>query len=265
MERNNGKIAIAIVAMFVVALSIVGFTYAYFVANVRGNTNTNVTVTSGELIVQYTNTQAISVTGIAPNWKSDGLHYFDTTTGCVSEGTELRCTAQKAASADEAKDKLGVHSPAKFNVSAAHEDNTGAVNYVVILNGITSTGFADADRDNLTYALCIDSCPATEYAADVKTDYAGLTVNATGTASQTVLSKGTLAPKGQVVQVISGVQTLADGADADYEVMVYYANDATAPQDSKGAVATANIEVVGVQKDTAGNWVDANGVIIIPA
>ena len=52
MERNNGKIAIAIVAMFVVALSIVGFTYAYFVANVEGNTDTNVTVTSGELILK---------------------------------------------------------------------------------------------------------------------------------------------------------------------------------------------------------------------
>ena len=29
-KNNNGKLAIAIVAMFVVALSIVGVTYAYF-------------------------------------------------------------------------------------------------------------------------------------------------------------------------------------------------------------------------------------------
>ena len=56
MEKNNGKIAIAIVAMFVVALSIVGFTYAYFVASVTNNdADTSVQVTAGELVSKNKN------------------------------------------------------------------------------------------------------------------------------------------------------------------------------------------------------------------
>ena len=54
MKNNNGKIAIAIVAMFVVALSVVGFTYAYFTATVKGNeANESVKVTAGKLEIVY--------------------------------------------------------------------------------------------------------------------------------------------------------------------------------------------------------------------
>lgn len=72
MERNNGKIAIAIVAMFVVALSIVGVTYAYFVASVNKNdANKSVEVKAGILKVTYASGQTLSAEGIVPGWKSD--------------------------------------------------------------------------------------------------------------------------------------------------------------------------------------------------
>lgn len=72
MKENNGKIAIAIVAMFVVALSVVGFTYAYFVATVNTNTdNHQVEVQAGVLKINYDNGQTLTATDIVPGWKSD--------------------------------------------------------------------------------------------------------------------------------------------------------------------------------------------------
>ena len=74
MEKNNGKLAIAIVAMFVVALSIVGVTYAYFVSRVNYNTSDEVQVESGILQVNYAAGTSIDTTGltIVPGWKNDG-------------------------------------------------------------------------------------------------------------------------------------------------------------------------------------------------
>jgi len=246
MERNNGKIAIAIVAMFVVALSIVGFTYAYFVANVQGNEGTNsVTVTAGILEIEYENTKSINVSGIAPGWKSDGLHYFNSATGCSAVEGELRCVAEKAATtADVPEGATGAHEPASFKVSTT-ERNTDTVNYVILLNGITSN-FDANDKANLTYALCKGTCDTTKEYADV-----------------TAMTKDVIGKDGATVQLISGVETLADGGEQAYQLMVYYANNGA--QNSKGKTVHADIDVIGVQEDADGNWVDANGVIVIAA
>jgi len=78
MKNNNGKIAIAIVAMFVVALSIVGLTYAYFTAQVVGNdANQSIEVTAGELVISYNNSQSIAAANIVPGWISDGKTFYD--------------------------------------------------------------------------------------------------------------------------------------------------------------------------------------------
>ena len=37
-QKTNGKIVIAILAMFAVAASVIGFTYAYFTADLQRNT-----------------------------------------------------------------------------------------------------------------------------------------------------------------------------------------------------------------------------------
>lgn len=250
MEKNNGKIAIAIVAMFVVALSIVGFTYAYFVANVQGNEGDNsVTVTAGILEIEYKNVESktLNVTGIAPGWKSDGLHYFDSASGCKAVSGQLQCTALKAENANAIPEgATGVNGPAEFTVSTSGR-NTGTVNYVILLNGITNN-LDDADKANLTYALCKDTCPATE-------EYTS--ANLTGDA---VISKGEVVGK-DVVKVVSGAETLNDGGSQKYQLMLYYANNGI--QNSKGKTVSATVDVIGVQQDTNGNWVDANGVIVI--
>ena len=96
MERNNGKIAIAIVAMFVVALSIVGFTYAYFTAQVNGNTgNDSVQVTAGELVITYNNTKSIAAANIVPGWISDGKTFYDPVYSIKQFGTDRGVTAVK--------------------------------------------------------------------------------------------------------------------------------------------------------------------------
>lgn len=78
MKNNNGKVAIAIVAMFVVALSIVGLTYAYFTARVVGNdANQSIQVTAGELVISYNNSQSIAALNIVPGWISDGKTFYD--------------------------------------------------------------------------------------------------------------------------------------------------------------------------------------------
>lgn len=264
MEKNNGKIAIAIVAMFVVALSVVGFTYAYFVANVQGNTkDKSVTVTAGILEIAYDGSQTITAKSLVPGWKSDGKHYFDsaayvtdkngkmvysaceegeTTTITVDgEVKTLNCTDTNNT---EANGKL---EPVTFTVSTT-ERNTGDVNYAIILNGI-SNKLDENDKANFTYALCKGTCAATKKYSDL-TD-------------EDVLSKGTVGATGETVQVISGAETLVNGGSQEYQVMLYYNEANTEQKNSGGLAVTATVEVVGIQKDTVGNWVDANGTTII--
>ena len=261
MEKNNGKIAIAIVAMFVVALSVVGFTYAYFVASVQGNTNENVTVTAGILEVSYKNTKTINAVSLVPGWQSDNLHYFDSAaytvdeetgkmqyTSCVkgSETDNVKCDDAKASAAS------GLTEPAQFSVTNT-DRNTAATSYVVLLNGITNT-LSTAEQANFKYALCEGTCPAGEFAS--LTD-------------DVVVSKGIVGKTGEV-QVISGVQTLTDTKDGEtvtkgtksYQLKLYYI-ETSGEQSGMGATVSATIDIVGVSQGTDGAWYDANGVKIL--
>ena len=77
-QKTNGKIVIAILAMFAVAISIIGFTYAYFTATFNSNNqDKDVTVNAGKLVANFTGTNAIDVSNVVPGWKSDGLSYYD--------------------------------------------------------------------------------------------------------------------------------------------------------------------------------------------
>jgi len=110
MKNNNGKIAIAIVAMFVVALSVVGFTYAYFTATVAGNNATSsVEVTAGSMIVTYSggNGEVFEAKNILPGWSNDGDKYFDTVASVTyDEGSkENRYSAASLTAVTEANAK----------------------------------------------------------------------------------------------------------------------------------------------------------------
>lgn len=270
MEKNNGKIAIAIVAMFVVALSVVGFTYAYFVARVQGNTNTNVTVTAGTLSVEYASTQEIKAVNLVPGWQSDGKHYFDSAATETTEDGKVKYSAcvigdttdTRGCDDSKAIPANGLSDAATFtvtNTSTARAAES-TVSYVVILNGI-SNGLAISDTDEASkfhYALCKGTCPEAEIYSEVPAP----------ATNNNVVSKGEIADT-EKVQVISSVQTLdkdtttANVLDTqNYELMLYYDN-VDSEQDGTGKTVSAKIDIIGVAQN-AEKWYDANGVEITP-
>ena len=148
-SENNGKIAIAIVAMFVVALSVVGFTYAYFTASVVRNQDEKTTeVTAGMLEVNYTQNKTMKAEKVIPGWESDGLHYF----GTENVNGELRTKALKAENETYVTENGldytdGITKPAAFNVASTSR-STGKSTYVIklidITNGIATNNAAMA-------------------------------------------------------------------------------------------------------------------------
>ena len=77
-QKTNGKIIVAILVMFAVAVSIIGFTYAFFTATFNDNENDeSVTVIAGKLMANYVGNKAIKVSNVVPGWLSDGLSYYD--------------------------------------------------------------------------------------------------------------------------------------------------------------------------------------------
>lgn len=160
MKNNNGKIAIAIVAMFVVALSVVGFTYAYFTATVNPNNNDeSVTVKAGELVINYTRNKVLSAQNIVPGWSSNGKMYYDAQHSVYEVTLEsgAKINAIKAVSTEDYATKSstnqaptaadGITQPAQFTI-----ENTGTdrAYYSIDLNVITNE---IVDKANLTYTL----------------------------------------------------------------------------------------------------------------
>jgi hypothetical protein len=87
-QKTNGKIVIAILAMFAIAASIIGFTYAYFTANLTRNTQDRSTeVIAGKLMATFNGTNSIDVKNVVPGWKSDALHYYNASSDSVKDGT----------------------------------------------------------------------------------------------------------------------------------------------------------------------------------
>ena len=242
-SENNGKIAVAIVAMFVVALSVVGFTYAYFTAQVKGNSaEKSVDVVAGKLAITYEQTSKLEAQNVLPGWVSDGLHYYDPSasrydTGSDNaDGTDIiglsaitkdskfdSNTFPRTADFTPAK-KDGITDPVKFTVKN-DTDNTGDNTYVIKLVDITN---GIVDTENFVYTL-----------------YDGTTV----------VNSGSLNASGS--QIISGVQTLAKNASAKtYTVKFGYINDGN-QDDSKTKTVTATVKVIPVAKNNAGTaWYD---------
>lgn len=159
MERNNGKIAIAIVAMFVVALSIVGVTYAYFVATVRTNTtNNSVEVKAGILKITYDEGQTLTATNIVPGWKSDNDMIYDPVHSLTTKNGETRITAvSKSALGDtvsaNATTPVG---PVTFKVTDASTKEETAyygIRLVNVSNGLYTEGLPESENDDMLITL----------------------------------------------------------------------------------------------------------------
>lgn len=175
MKNNNGKIAIAIVAMFVVALSIVGFTYAYFTATVTGNNSTeeSVKVTAGSMIVSYDGGDTLTANNVVPGWFNDGKHYYDTVHSVTVVGNESRVSAVSTDDFAEGGklagktptpttpaqlEAYGLTEPVEFSVKNTG-DNTAAyaLDMQVLANNIT-------DKSHLTFTLyaALNQTPVSE-------------------------------------------------------------------------------------------------------
>lgn len=272
MEKNNGKIAIAIVAMLVVALSIVGITYAYFTASVQGNTNTSVNVTAGILEVNYETSSIIDASNVVPGWISDNNHYYDPVasvytpaetdvnnngvydadvegeTPKVDATTNENVKAIKAVTVDPAPTNASIAQPGKTdgktpaaaftvaNTSRNTGDTTYIINLIVEENGIQ-------DKDNLIVTL-----------------YKG------SIADGSKLWSGKLANTGETQTLVTDVETIEKEVTApvQYYVVLEYKNvnsDQTKTNDvsSTGQSISAKIEVVGaVTNDNGASYVDAN-------
>ena len=240
MKNNNGKIAIAIVAMFVVALSVVGFTYAYFTATVSGNNaSKSVEVTAGRLEIVYGNGTLIKAQNLVPGWTSDGKHYYDaqySSTDSNGDGIyEIKAvtTTDHKTKSDGTTpgEKDGITTNATFTVSNS-DDNTGDNDYVIRLKAITN-GIAAADQQHLWVTLYNDS---------------------------EVVWSGNLAASGTQVIVPAARTIKVDDEAQNYSISLTYQN-INGEQTSKGATVEATVEVIGAVCTDADKktCVDADG------
>jgi len=188
-QKTNGKIVIAILAMFAVAASVIGFTYAYFTATfTQNNQDKTIEVTAGKLMARYTDGVNISIKNVVPGWISDNLHYYNVnnitdgkiTTSTLSSSdagyTELTAnpwapgdSASEASAADKAianYRKMGLSAPLKFSVANISEDSDiGDKIYYYIRLNITGNGVRDFNYTNYetTNGVTLDAQQKEEY------------------------------------------------------------------------------------------------------
>ncbi len=250
-NKSNGKIVIAILVMFVVALSIVGVTYAYFTATTIQNTETeSVTVEAGKLIATYNGGKDINVENIFPGWKSDGNTFYDKT---QKDGSKMKCITvtsdEERANTVEDTEVNGLRAPVQFTVTNDSDNADSSISYIVKLT-VEENGFAEADLTdgNVTATLYKGS-----YTDGTDTTLAKLD----GTKiSEVVLNKNTT--EYNFASSAADIQTLAKKGDNEkYYVVFEYKNDDTKSQPSQGITFSALVSIVGVQKN-GDNWYDAD-------
>ena len=237
MEKNNGKIAIAIVAMFVVALSIVGVTYAYFVAGVQGNTGDDqrvIDVQAGILKVAYDNGDVLEAAGIVPGWKSDNDMVYNSIASVSTVDGETRITAVKNSTLTETQKTNGTTTapvaPVTFTVT--DESTEGETAYYGIRLVDVTNGLFAKEPNNFKVTI-------TEATAGAITPTNGYTLTADGT------------------QVVSEAIEIKDSATHTYTLSAEYV-EAGSKQEGTGANVAFTVEVVGLQL-VDGHYVDAEG------
>ena len=240
MKNNNGKIAIAIVAMFVVALSVVGFTYAYFVASVNNNVdNHQVEVQAGVLKINYDNGQTLTATGIVPGWKSDNDMIYNSIASVSTKDGKTTITAVKKSTLSTVLTPEQIASststepvgPVTFTVKD-QSTNKATAYYGIRLVEVTN-GLHAVDPGNFKITL-------TEATKGAVTAADGYVLNAERT------------------QKVSEAIAITGGATHTYTLNAEYV-EAGSEQKGTGKNVTFTVEVVGLQL-VNGKYVDAQGI-----
>ena len=237
MKNNNGKIALAIVAMFVVALSVVGFTYAYFVASVNNNVdNHQVEVQAGVLKINYDNGQTLTATNIVPGWKSDNDMIYNSIASVSTKDGKTTITAVKKSTLGDVLTEEQLASststepvaPVTFKVKD-QSTNEATAYYGIRLVEVTNDLQA-VDPDNFKISL---------------TEAGGTTVQEAYvlTADRT--------------QKVSEAIAITGGATHTYTLSAEYV-EAGSEQKGTGKNVSFTVEVVGLQL-VNGKYVDAQG------
>ena len=265
MERKNGKVAIAIVAMFVVALSIVGITYAYFTAGITNNSATkSISASAGKLVVSYTEGQdTIVVSNIVPGWMTDNDSYYDPLYSAVNDNGTIKITAVKESETQQTPTvdptDYGQQEPYYFQIGPG-QGNTGTVTYAIMLYNIEN-GIPAADQTNFEWRLYTYD----DTAVDLE-DEGGNFDYTEGTAltDWIDLAPGTAqSPGSQLVAIDTTNNTTGT---KKYFLMLRYNNNTSASQNtSQDVTVYADIKVVGVKYVEEGNYqtyYDEDGNII---
>ena len=261
-SENNGKIAIAIVAMFVVALSVVGFTYAYFTAQVRGNTAvSSAKVTAGRLQVVYSSGDQLIAQNIVPGWISDNKHYYDPVYSKYGAAESNGTTTYKikAVSTD---DRITCNVTGSTPLSQSNQAISACD------GAVTSPGTADGKIGPVTFSVANDTPNTgdTQYAitltnisnsiVDTSHLYVSLYVDDTWTWSGNLAASGT--------QVIGSAQGITkNGSAKNYKVYLTYQNDKDADQDDSQDVSVQfKVKVIGISNNGGSTYYDEDGNVI---
>lgn len=235
MEKNNGKIAIAIVAMFVVALSVVGFTYAYFVASVNNNTDdTAVEVQAGTLKIAYDNGQTLTATDIVPGWKSDGDMVYNSiaSVSTVDGETRISAVSKKDLTSEQTTNGTTTDPVSPVTFTVKDESTNDATAYYGIRLKNVNNGLYASEPNNFKITL-------SEATAGNITGDGGYVLTADGT------------------QKVSNAISITGGATHTYTLSAEYV-EANAKQTGTGKNVKFTVEVVGLQK-VSDKYLDAEG------
>lgn len=297
-QKTNGKIVIAILAMFAVAISIIGFTYAYFTATFNQNLlDKSVTINAGELVANFIGTNTIDVKNVVPGWKSDGLTYYDATVAQSHNGQIFATTLSNPAdyySANEITKKEyesnGLTAPIQFRVEN-DSNSPDAVSYIIrltnIVNGIydaTTTTSDETLKDNLTADLA--NLRVHLYSGQynyAQENYGGTLISSFQLDSGVNDSDVQILTSRSSSTALNTPHTIAKGGDAQYYFVIFeYLNEedevdgdgnvtSSGLQLAQNVSISAKVDIIGVQESNTTKatetpddavWYDSNNQVV---
>lgn len=264
-SNNNGKITIGILTMFVVAISIIGVTYAYFTAQFSTNLNPeSVKVYAGKLVANYKESQSIKVKNVVPGWVSDGLHYYDVDVAAADSGKIYAVKATYDYTQQEgtkANERMGLASPLEFSVANSSE-SAEAVNYIIALdikkNGIYDawSSISDESLENNSGMQARKSSLYADRGRLYATLYSGtfdvtkdVSVNY-GEGNSILAGPFLVADTGIQQVIVKAPEVIAkNGEEKKYFIIFKFANDPNDTQIDQGIQLNIEAKVIGIQKD----------------
>lgn len=281
-SKSNGKLIAGLIIMFVVAVSVIGVTYAYFVSTFTPNQNPeSVKITAGKLIATYDAGVSMNARNVVPGWLSDGLHYYDVDVAAANKGRiyATKATAEKVAADTEsgtgyARPAFGIAAPITFTVTnnsdSEDTDSTAdgvqsPVSYIIRLK-VVANGILNAKAEATTAG---NTALANTYDADSKNMLVSLyrgnfDADAANFGGEKISGPFVVGAKDDI-QLATPVQETINkvGDSTSYFVIFEYINDKCGVQPSQGINMNVEAIIAGVQKDnTTNTWYDEDNVAI---